>query len=328
MLREEIEEKEKTEKREMKKGYAAAIFFSVLVGFSFMGIKVAQTSTDSLGVLVYRYDFAFAAMIILMLFRVIKIDIKGKPKKKLLTTAAFYVGFMALQVTGLVFATSVEGSIYFALVPIIVKIIASIFLGENSSWLENCFVCLTVAALVVMLAMGSTGISFSPAGAVLLLASSVSMALSNVFMRYTRNDYKPIETTFTIVLMGFIAFNAAWIIRGVAEGQGIAEYFLPLTDMKVFIACGYLGIGCILLSAHLMSYMLSKMEAVKGTIFGNVSTAISIVAGVVILGEPLMWYHIVCTILIIAGVVGLSLSGSGGKSGKGEKNEADISHGK
>ena len=32
-----------------------------------------------------------------------------------------------------------------------------------------------------------------------------------------------------------------------------------------------------------------------------------------------MWYHIVCTILIIAGVVGLSLSGSGGKSGRERK---------
>ena len=129
-----------------------------------MGIKVAQTSTDSLGVLVYRYDFAFAAMIILMLFRVIKIDIKGKPKKKLLTTAAFLCGIYGSPGNGTGFATSVEGSIYFALVPIIVKIIASIFLGEKSSWLENCFVCLTVAALVVMLAMRLDGDKLQPGG--------------------------------------------------------------------------------------------------------------------------------------------------------------------
>ena len=87
----------------------------------------------------------------------------------------------------------------------------------------------------------------------------------------------------------------------------------------MFIATAYLGIGCILLSAHLMSYMLSKMEAVKGTIFGNLSTAISIVAGVVILGEPLKWYHVVCTVLIIAGVIGLCLSG--GKPANEEKEE-------
>ncbi len=329
MLCEETEEMEKLKRSDRKKGYAAAVFFSVLVGFSFLGIKVAQASTDSLNVLVYRYDFAFVAIIILILLKVIKIDIKGKPKKKLMTTAAFYVGFMALQVTGLMFATSVEGSIYFAIIPIIVKIIASIFLGEKSSWLENAFVCLTVAALVVMLVMGSSGISFSPLGTGLLLASSVSMALSNVFMRYTRTDYKPIETTFTIIMMGFIAFNVAFIIKGIAGGQGIADYFTPLTDMNVFIACGYLGIGCILLSAHLMSYMLSKMEAVKGTIFGNVSTAISIVAGVVILGEPLMWYHVVCTALIIVGVVGLSVSGgSREKKTKGEKDETDAPDGK
>ena len=82
---------------------------------------------------------------------------------------------------------------------------------------------------------------------------------------------------------------------------------------QVFIAAAYLGIGCILLSAHLMSYMLSKMEAAKGTIFGNLSTAISIVAGVAVLGESLMWYHVVCTAVIIGSVIGMSLSGRKGE---------------
>ena len=293
-----------------KKGYIAAICFSVLVGFSFLGIKICQNYTDSLHLLCYRYDFAFVVIVLLAVFGIVKIDIRNKPKKKLMLTAGFYVGFMALQVTGLAYATSVEGSILFAIVPIIVKVIASVFLKERSSWIENMFICMTVAALVFMIIMGATGIVINPLGTVLLLLSSISMALSNVFMRYTRNDYRPVEITFSIVVMGFIVFNSVQIVSGIISGEGIGDYFAPLAVPQVLIACGYLGIGCILLSAHLMSYMLSKMEAVKGTIFGNVSTAISIVAGVLVLGETLMWYHVVCTLLIITGVVGLSLSGS------------------
>ena len=58
----------------------------------------------------------------------------------------------------------------------------------------------------------------------LIHISSVSMALSNVFMRYTRNDYKPIEITFTIVILGFIAFNTAMVIRSVMYGDTIGYY--------------------------------------------------------------------------------------------------------
>ena len=319
MLHREIDGKQLSEEEkrriDRKKGYTAAVFFSVLVGFSFLGIKVSQPYADSLNILCYRYDFAFIVVVILMIAGLIKTDITNRPKGKLLLTAGFYVGFMALQVVGLVFATSVEGAIVFAIIPIIVKVIASIFLGEKSSWKENVFVGLSVSALLLMILMGAGTLDMDPLGAVLLMLSSVSMALSNVFMRYARNDCRPIEITVTIVTLGFIVFNCAAAVSSLINGEG----FAPLRNPQVFIATAYLGIGCILLSAHLMSYMLSKMEAVKGTIFGNLSTAISIVAGVVILGEPLKWYHVVCTVLIIAGVIGLCLSG--GKPANEEKEE-------
>lgn len=293
-----------------KKGYAAAVLFSALVGFSFLGIKICQQYTDGLNILCYRYDFAMLAVLLLMAAGKVKpAELRRKPKGKLLLTAAFYVGFMAFQVAGLFYATSVEGSIIFAVVPIMVKIIASLFLKERTSWAGNAFICMTVASLIFMIVMGASGIEVDPLGTALLLIASVMMAMSNIFMRYTRNDYRPIEITTAIVILGFVVFNAAAVVRAAVTGTGVAGYFEPLLIPQVAISAAYLGIGCILLSAHLMSYMLSRMEAAKGTIFGNLSTAISIVAGVAVLGEPLMWYHVVCTAAIVAGVIGMSLSG-------------------
>lgn len=54
--------------------------------------------------------------------------------------------------------------------------------------------------------------------------------------------------------------------------------------------------------------MLAHMEIVQSTIFGNASTAISILAGAILLGEPLTIHHIVCALLILAGVIGLALA--------------------
>ena len=155
-----------------------------------------------------------------------------------------------------------------------------------------------------------------------------------VFMRYVREQYKPVEISAAIIIGGCAVFNLAFLIYGIAS-DSLNTYFEPFRHTEFIVATAYLGVGCILLSAQLMSYLLSKMAAVKATIFGNVSTAISIVAGVVVLGEPLRAYHIICTVLIIVGVIGLSLSGDK-KSGKEEKkarnreeeHEISISDGK
>lgn len=311
------------DQKDRLKGYGAALFFSILVGFSFLGIKTCVPLADSLQILTHRYNFALLGLIFILVFKIAKINLRGKPKRDLLLTAGFYVGFMVLQVIGLSFATSIEGSIIFAIIPIIVKIIASLFLGENSTIMQNIFVCLTVAALIIMIIMGSTEMTFNLMGTTILLLSSIAMAISNVFMRYVRDQYKPIEISAAIIAGGFIVFNIAAITRGLATGT-LDSYFAPFKYPAFIIATLYLGVGCILLSAQLMSYSLSKMEAVKATIFGNLSTAISIIAGVIILGEPLFPYHIICTILIVIGVIGLSLSGMKKKKISDEEETGEV----
>ncbi|HYE69848.1 MAG TPA: DMT family transporter [Anaerovoracaceae bacterium] len=288
------------------KVYGSAVLFSLIVGFSFIGVKTSLSVATPLETLTFRFNFAFLATVIILLFGLIKMDLSDKPKKKLALTAALYLGFMVLQTIGLVFSTSIESGIIFAIIPILAKIIASLFLKENTNWKQNVFVCMSVAAVITMFVLGAADISVNIMGLVILLLSSISMACSNVMMRYVRSVYKPFEITFYITFGGCILFNLATIVFGVKNGT-MGDYFEPLSHMNFVLATAYLGIPSTLISALMMAYMLAHMEAVKATIFGNLSTAISIVAGVVILGEPLQIYHIACTILIIVGVIGLSM---------------------
>ena len=292
-----------------RNAYIAAVGFSIAVGFSFLGIKTCTPFADTLTILTHRYNWAFISVILFILYDRIRgnrIELKGKPKHNLFFTALFYILFMAIQTFGLKFATSVESAILFAIVPIIVKIIASLFLGEKSGMVQTAFVVLSVAAVVFMIIMGATDIHVNIWAMLILSVSSICMALSNVFMRYVRMQYRPVEITAMISFMGFVAFNAAYIVRGVSQGT-LDQYFSLVTNVKFEFAVFYLGTACILLSSQLMAYALRYLEAIKGTIFGNVSTAISIIAGVVVLGEPLKAYHIICAILIIIGVLGISL---------------------
>jgi drug/metabolite transporter (DMT)-like permease len=157
-----------------------------------------------------------------------------------------------------------------------------------------------------MFILGASDLTVNAAGMIILLLASLSMAISNVLMRYVRKIYRPFDITFFITGGGCLLFNLASIIAGLKNGN-LGNYFAPLAHWNFVLATAYLGILSTLVSAMIIAYMLAHMEAVKATIFGNLSTAISIVAGVIVLREPLQIYHIFCTVLIIVGVIGLSM---------------------
>lgn len=287
------------------KVYVSAVIFSFIIGFSFLGIKTCLAVATPLETLVYRYNFAFLGALIPVFSRFIKIELQGKKKGQLIITAGFYISFIILQTIGLVFATSIESGIIFAMVPVLVKIMAGFLLKEHTNWKQNVFIFMSVVAVITMFILGATDITVNFIGLVILFISSLCTALSSIMMRYVRKIYTPFEITLFITGGGFIVFNFAAIITGLYNGT-LGNYFEPLTHVSFVIAAAYLGIMATLISAMINAYILAHLQAVKGSIFGNLSTAITIVAGAIILGEPLELYHIICTIAIIIGVVGLS----------------------
>lgn len=290
------------------KAYLAGVGFSLAVGFSFLGVKTCVPIANTLMIMTHRYNVAFLAVMIFVLLKLGKVSLKNKPKKNLIFTAFFYLMFMVVQAAGLIFSTSIESAILFAIVPVIVQVLARIILKERTNMWQNMFMCLSVSALVAMIIIGATDVDYDFIGICLLFISSVFMALNNVFMRYVRNDYTPFEITFATSVLGFTGFNGVAIIWMLFTGDFYA-YVEPLTHTEFLVAIIYLGTFCILLSALLMSYMQAHMPATNASLFGNVSTAISIVAGALVLGEPLRLYHIICTVLILTGVIGMSMAG-------------------
>lgn len=291
--------------------YGVAAAFSLSVGFSFFGIKKCALYADSLEILAYRYMAALIGVIIWL--AVMKAmgkapeKVPGRPKLRLYQTAAFYIMFMIFQIVAMFFATSIEGAIVYAMVPIFAKLIGRMVLGEKSTVLQNIFVAITVAALVVLVILNATDIHLNVKGLVLMIISSILMACNNVSARYVRGVFKPIEITRCIAIGGFPIFTIAAVVRAAYQGN-LAEFFEPLMHSEFVIWVSFLGIFCILLSAQFMAYMLAHMQIVQSTVFNSASTLISIIAGALILGEPLYWYHYLCGALIIIGVIGLTLA--------------------
>lgn len=294
---------------ESVKTYGSGLLFAVLVGFSFLGLKQMVQYGNAIEVIAYRYTFAAIALAICLGLKIVKVDFKGKPVlRKALPVASFYVLFMLFQAAGLKFATTIESGIFFSIIPIVAAIISAVVLNEKSTFAQSIFMLLSISALIVMILCGATSLHLNVPGVTFLSISSLCMAVNNVFMRYIRREFTAIEMTSVIIIEGFVVLNLICVVWGLINGN-LMDFFSLVTHPKFVIAGIYLGIPCTLVSAALMAYMIRRVVAVKATIFGNLSTAISIVAGVVVLHEPLYWYHILCTVLIIVGVIGVSVSG-------------------
>ncbi len=54
----------------------------------------------------------------------------------------------------------------------------------------------------------------------------------------------------------------------------------------------------------MVNYSISRMTVTQSAIFGNISTVVSILAGVLVLKEDFFWYDFIGAVMIIAGVWG------------------------
>ncbi|NLD18869.1 MAG: DMT family transporter [Clostridiales bacterium] len=315
----------KTDGTSKIKLYAVAMMFTFSIGFSFFGIKKCVPYADTLTILAYRYIAALVGVALwLLVCRAIGIKSEkrpGRPRFKLYQTAAFYILFMIFQIFAMFFATSIEGAIVYTMVPIFAKLIGRTALGEKSTPIQNVFVVITVAALMVLVILNATDIHLNFTGLILMTISSIFMACQNVSARYIRGVFKPIEITTCIAVGGSVIFITAAVGRALIQGD-IKGFLEPLTHSDFVIWVSFLGTFCILLSAQFMAYMLAHMEIVQSTIFNSASTFVSIIAGALILGEPLYWYHFICGVLILTGVVGLTLAPTDARnSGKSLKDD-------
>lgn len=291
--------------------YIVAIAFTLSIGFSFFGIKQCVPYADTLTIISYRY---VAALIGVAVWIAVTKQMgiypqaqPGRPRIRLYQTAAFYILFMILQIAAMFFATSIEGAIVYAMVPIFAKIIGRITLGEKSTRLQMLFIMITVSALIVLIILNATDIHLNIKGLAMMTISSIFMACQNVSARYVRGVFQPIEITTTIALGGSVIFIGASLIRAAMRGS-IGFLLEPLYHPDFVIWVSFLGIFCILLSAQFMAYMLAHMEIIQSTVFNSASTLVSIIAGALILGEPLRWYHFLCGTIILAGVAGMIMA--------------------
>lgn len=285
--------------------YLAAILYSIITGFSFLFGKIALNSADPLDILAYRFTASFIAILIPILFKWINLQYDKNKIKRILPLALLYpLLFFGFQTFGLKYASSSEAGIMQASAPIFTLILASYFLKEKTSIFQKLSIILSVSGVIYIVIMTSSSIELTGLkGILLLLLSALSFSGYSVLARILTKDFSGIELSYIMIIISFIAFNIVAFVKNLINGT-VGSFLAPLGNIDFVLAILYLGVLSSLCTSLLTNYILSKIQASKMSVFSNLGTIISILAGALILGEKLYSYHITGSILIVAGVLG------------------------
>ncbi len=291
------------------KAYAAAISYSLTIGFSFLCIKICLQHASSADILAHRFLIAGALALVVLLCKRGGLSLSKKDLVQVFGLSLFYpLLFFLLQTVSLEYIQTVEAGIIQATTPIFTLIFAFFILKERITLKTGSFALISVAGVMfIMLMNGASPGAFNPLGTALIFGATISMALYLSFARKLTRRLSVFQMTTVMSFTGCVVFLIfAFAQRGYT---GVTtNFFEPFTHPMYVLAIVFLGTASSYLSSFLSNYTLSKLQAAKMSVFSNLATVVALFVGAVLLGEGFHWYHALGSALVIAGVLGMNMS--------------------
>ncbi len=284
-------------------GNIAALIPNIIFGFSFLFSKIALGFAHPLIILSVRFTVAFTTLNILWAFGVVKINFKGKKTGKILLMAVCQpLLYFIFELYGIGNTSSGVSGVIISLVPIAVIIISSIFLREAPTIRQTVFLAVSLIGLVVISIASNNQGKNTFIGIMLLLGAVLCAAGFNILSRSEAEKFSPVERTYMMFFVGAVGFN---VISGVALGKNyLTELHKAAVSYEFWLAIAYLAVLSSVVAFLVYNYATTKISAIRAASYSNVITVVSVLAGVLILGESLTITQIICCMLIIVGVYG------------------------
>ncbi len=292
------------------KPYLAGLGSSTIFGFSFFFTKQGLEVLDTFRLMAFRFSLAALVISLLVLLKVIPLNLRGKDFGPLLATALLQpILYFLFETFGVSLSTTSQAGMMIALIPIFVTVASAVFLKEKPTWGQLACIILSVSGVVfIILQQGMGGEQLSWLGPLVLLGAVLSATGFNLLSRRSAGRFTPFEITFVMMWVGAIAFNMIALYVHTTAGN-LGHYFAGITDGRVLLALLYLGIVSSVVAFFLINYTLSQIPASQSAVFANLTTVISIAAGVLFRNEPFFWYHAMGATMILLGVWGTNYIG-------------------
>lgn len=289
---------QKNRKEEISLLFALSGF--VIFGFSFIFSKQALSVSSLFVMLAARFSLAFIFLNLLILTGKFKINLKkGNLGYLLLLGIVQPIIYFICESYGIqLSSTSFVGTIL-ALIPMVSLVLGVVLLKEKVKALQV-FCTLASVIGVILTAMGQASGSFSWLGFALLLGAVFSASVFNIISRKISVEFSAFERTYVMFALGSVTFILIALIQ---SGSNFQTLILnPLSDLNFIVPIIFLA-GLSSVGAFLMiNYAMTYLDVARIAIFGNITTVISILVGVIILKESFGLYQLIGSIIIIASV--------------------------
>ena len=283
--------------------YISGVLMAVIFGFSFLFSKNAIENIGVFELLFARFFVAFLFMTSLLLLRVIKVDFKGKNLKPILIVVAWQpVIYFISESSGLKYTTSSIAGVMIACIPVVSSILGIFILNERPSKMQIICIMISITGVFSLLLLGgSMNTSGQLKGILFLLCAVISAAMYNIFSRKASKSFSPMEITYVMMCTGMIVFGLIFV-----GDELMNAHFKNVMNMNIntLVAIGYLGILSSVIAFLLVNFTLSKLPAAQASVFANLTTVVSILAGVVFRNEAFGIYQLISAFVIVFGVFG------------------------
>lgn len=286
-------------------GVAAALAANMIFGCSFIFSKKALAVAHPLIILSVRFTVAFIVMSLLALCGKFRLNLNGKPKKRLLIMAlAQPLLYFIFELYGLSLVSSALSGVIIALVPVAVMLLSVLFLGEKPTLLQGVCTAVSLIGISVMSIISNDGKENRVSGIFLLLAAVLCAAVFNILSRGESERFSPFERTWFMFSVGAVGFNAAAIAA--LRGNYLPELVSAVGSNDFWIAILYLAVLSSVAAFMLYNYSTTVISATRASSFSNIITVVTVIAGVTILHEHFTPIQYLLCALIILGVWGVN----------------------
>lgn len=284
------------------KALISAFVFSIIIGLSFMFVKISLLFESQILILAHRFLFAMIPLIIFIGFKKDILKVNLKELLLIIIISIFYpIIFFSTQILGLNYTTVTEAGIIQAIAPAISIVLAFLLLRERTTKIQIIGVLMSISGVIILQFMGSRSeIQFNILGNILILLSVFATAVYQVLSRKVTQTISSITVTTYIIIIGFIFFNTLYF----TTNDNPNEYLNTLIEKPEYLfSLLFLGILSTFGTSLLSIYAVSQLPIIQVSVFNNLATLITVFSGVILLNETLYLYHIAGFLIIILGVL-------------------------
>lgn len=282
----------------------AALLAQVIFGFSFMSTKIALNYASPITVIADRYIVAFLGLTTVMLIKKVKFVFSKNIWKLILMSIFQPVKYFLFESYGIKFTTSGFSSVMIALIPVVSMVSGIFILREIPSKMQYVFSLLSVLGVVIMAVSGKADGTVTVLGVILLFGAVISSVAYNTTSRKISEEFGVMERTYAMAVIGLIVFLAIALGENIKAPQNIIIHF---KNPSYTMAIVYLGIFSSVIAFLLLNYANTYLPVAKTTAFSNITTVVSVIAGIIFLDEKLSLASLISAVMIIVGVWGVQI---------------------